>query len=138
MMEKILQMIFSAMVWFLIKVNLFPNVLVWKLKEIAWSMQSTVHVSLCLQSSLTGKFDNLRYTRLLARTILFSIGSNFKFQSHLCSLYHTRVWKIYPFKNVRIRSIWKPDTTQKNEEECYFTQCYICSQHSEKYSVFPQ
>ena len=58
MMEKILQMIFSVMVWFLIKVNLFPNVLVWKLKEIAWSMQSTVHVSLCLQSSLTGKFDN--------------------------------------------------------------------------------
>ena len=33
MMEKILQMIFSTMVWFLIKVNLFPNVLVRNQKE---------------------------------------------------------------------------------------------------------
>ena len=58
------------------------------------------------------------------------------FKNHLCSLYHTRVWKVYPFRNIRRRSISKPARTQKNAKECYFTQCCISSQHSEKYSVF--
>ena len=66
----------------------------------------------------------------------FSVGSNSKLQSHVCLLYHTRVWKVHPYRNVRIRSISKPATTQKIPEECYFTRCCISSQHNEKYSVF--
>ena len=152
MMEKILQMIFSVMVWFLIKVNLFPNVLVRNQKEtnsmkyakqgprkfmpLEYGEVTLENIKRACESLLLGKFDNLWYTRFRARTIFFSVESNSKLKSHLCSLYHTRTWKVYPFRNIRIRSILKPATTQKNAEEYYFTQCCICSQHSEKYSVF--
>ena len=83
--------------------------------------------------------ENLTTCNILAseqEPSFFSVGSNSKLQSHVCLLYHTRVWKVHPFRNVRIRSISKPATTQKIPEECYFTRCCISSQHNEKYSVF--
>ena len=99
------------------------NILVRNQKKAAWSMRHRVDVSLCpltivkwktcLQSSLPRKFDNLWYTCLRERNILFSVASNSKLQSHLCSLYNTRVWKVYPFRNVRITSISKSATLQK-------------------------
>ena len=53
----------------------------------------------------------------------------------ISSRYLSMMVKVYPLRNVGIRSISKPATTQKNAEEFYFIQCCISSQHSGKYSV---
>ena len=53
----------------------------------------------------------------------------------ISSWYLSMMVKVHPLRNVRIRSISKPATTQKNAEEFYFLQRCISSQHSEKYNV---
>ena len=121
MMEKILQMIFSAMVWQ--KLVICPTSYT---EPKGNSIKYTKHdprefvpfeySEVTLENiecvCIVHYRENLTACDILAseQGLFYSLLDQTP-QSHLCSLYNVRAWKAYPFRNVRIRSISKLATT---------------------------